>query len=196
MWKKAFVLLLSLNLLIVVALGLWLGTLPTKVASISPLPTSQGAPIQLSIGQDAINTYLSYALTEQADVKKVLSYAKIGFQNQWDLQLGIKLINRIVPCDVEISPSIHNGNLWLQVTSATIGDIPIPPSALFLIFKHLPWPHWIGVDATQHILQINFTERPQHPYGVSVLNYSAQAKRLTLQVTIAPQAFNKASSSH
>ena len=196
MWKRAFIVLLSFNLLLVVGFTAWWGTLPR--AGSTGLPVTPGAAgstqlatVKVAIGDQAINSYLQYALSEQQDVKKVLSYAKVGFGNQWDVQLGIKLTDRVVPFNLNFQPQIQGGNLWLQVQSASMGQIPIPVAALIFVFRHLPWPTWIAVNANTSTLELNFTQRPQNPYGVAVESYSSTEKLLTLNISIQPKTLMK-----
>ncbi|MBX5435728.1 MAG: DUF2140 family protein [Alicyclobacillaceae bacterium] len=193
MWKKAFLTLLSLNLLVVVLVALWIGLLPKESP---PLPagtsssSGKSATVQLSVGPDAINTYLDYAVSQQADLKRVLSYAHVRFNRSWDVQVGVKMADKIVPCDVVFQPDIHQGNLSLGVESATIGDIPVPTGLLMIVFRHVPWPQWIVVDAEHGQLDLKFTERPQHPYGVRVLGYSPITRQLTMAVSIQPKSLS------
>ncbi|MCL6452001.1 MAG: DUF2140 family protein [Alicyclobacillus sp.] len=192
MWKKAFVVLLSLNLFVVVGGALWWGTLP-KASSVQPpqaavMSNDKPATIQLSVGQDAINSYLEYALSEQADVSQVVSYANVQFADTWTVQIGLKLKDRVIPCNIVFTPTVANGNLILHVESATTGDLPVPLGALFFVMSHLPWPAWIAVDGANHDLHLNFTERPQQPYGVRILGYSAATREVSLQVSILPKS--------
>jgi uncharacterized protein YpmS len=190
-WKKAFVALLSVNLLVIVSLTLWWGSLPkaskvqTQVENASD--PGKSANLQLAVGEDAINAYLEYAVGEQQDLKNVLSYATVKFDSTWEIQFGIKLSDRVVPSDIVVQPLIENGNLSLKFKSATMGALPVPTSGLFFILKHLPWPNWITVDATQEVLHLNFTDRPQHPYGIQILDYSTDTKLLTLRISILPK---------
>lgn len=199
MWRKAFLVLLSLNLCVVVAGTLWWQTLPKAAQVQTPsqavATNTKPATIQLSVGQDAINSYLEYALSEEQDVQKVLSYASIQFGKQWDVQAGLKLKGRVVPCDIVITPEVDNGNLILHVERATMGEIPAPLGALFFVMQHLPWPNWIAVDGVQHDLHINFTERPQQPYGIRILGYSPTKKTITLQISILPKSIFQAQTS-
>ncbi|MCL6445398.1 MAG: DUF2140 family protein [Alicyclobacillus sp.] len=191
MWKKAFVTLLSLNLMLLVGITLWFGSLPRPSAPPRqdvPSDSGKAANVQLAIGPSAINTYLEYALADEPDVSRVLSFARVHFGQHWDVQVGLKLYGKVVPCDVEFAPSIQAGNLQLHVLSATVGQIPMPTSLLMLIFRHVPWPNWIAVDVKQQNLNLNFTERAQHPYGIHVVGYSSTTKRLTLNVSILPKA--------
>lgn len=192
MWKRAFVILVSINLLVFAVGVAWLTSFPRASESPqppAPIAVSPGsANVQLSIGQDAINTYLQYALSEQLDVQRVLSYAEVDFSNVWDCDLGIKLADRVVPFQLEFTPIIQNGNLDLQVTSASMGDLPIPVSLLFLVLRHLAWPNWIQLDPNGHLIDLNFTDRPQRPYGIHIDSYSPQTELLTLTVTIVPKA--------
>jgi uncharacterized protein YpmS len=192
MWKKAFIVLLSLNLFVVVGGALWWGTLPKAYQVKTPVQaiTNQDKPatIQLSIGQDAVNTYLEYALSEQQDVQRVLAYGSVQFSNTWQVQLGLKLRDRVIPCNIVFAPTVSNGNLVLHVQSATMGEIPAPLGALFFVLRHLPWPQWITVDGEKHDLHVNFTDRPQKPYGIKVLSYSPTTQQVTLQVSIVPKS--------
>lgn len=197
MWKKAFAVLLSLNLLIIAGVAIWFVSLPKAGSSTIPPKVAAGekqASFQVSIGDKAINTYLEYALSQQADLKGVLSYASVHFNNQWNVQLGAELEGHVVPFDAVFTPQIVGGNLHLHMESAQFGGLPVPTSALFLVLQHLPWPNWIHTDGTNQTLDVNLTERPQHPYGVKILNYSDKTKLLTLLVSIEPKsAFPKGS---
>jgi|GEM_PF-2188970 len=200
MWKKAFVILLSFDLLIAIGAAVWWSTLPVASSANNGTFTKSAqiqnpAKVQLSIGQDAVNSYLTYALSEQKDVQNVLSYAKVGFNQNWNVQLGVKLADKVVAFDVTLVPTVLNGNLQLHVTQADFGQVPIPVSALFLVFRHLPWPQWIAVDAATSNINLNFRQRPQNPYGVQVLQYDEQTKLLTLQITIAPKSLANATKS-
>lgn len=191
MWKKAFIALLTLNLLIVAGGAIWFVSLPSASSQKVPANIAAGekpATVQLSIGDQAVNTYLEYALSEESDLKGVLSYATVHFNQQWNVQLGAKLADHVVPFDATFTPHIVGGNLQLHMDSASLGDIPVPTSALFLAFQHLPWPNWIHTDGNNQTLDINFTERPQHPYGIKVLGYSQQTKLLTLLISIVPKS--------
>lgn len=190
MWKKAFVLLLSLDLLVFVIIGVWFATLPKpKSGNVPQAPSSERlARIQLSMGQDAINTYLAVAVSQQPDLKKVLSYATVQFGTRWKLQFGLRAQNRVVPADLVIAPKISGGNLDLQIEHATLGHVPIPLSLLMLTLRHASWPNWIAIDTANHMLNLNFSERPKSPYGVEVLGYSPQTQQLSMRLLIAPKA--------
>ena len=194
MWKRAFIVLLSLNILVFVLGILWLNSFPR--ASTTPPTAVAGtqdktANVQIAIGQDAINTYLEYALSEQTDVKQFLSYARVQFGSNWDANVGIILADRVVPFTMEFTPTVVSGNLDLQVKSASIGDIPVPVSLLFLVLKRAPWPYWITPDAESSTIDVNFTQRTPHPYGIQILNYSPQTDLLTLNVSIVPKTVLK-----
>jgi uncharacterized protein YpmS len=189
-WKKAFVILLCCNLLIFTVSIAWLTALPKasqSPASPAPSSVSPAANIQVGIGQDAINTYLQYALTEQADVQRFLSSATIHFSNTWDFQAGIKLMDRVVPFQLQFQPIVNNGNVDLKVVNASMGDIPIPPSLLFLLMRRVAWPSWIQLNDEQKMIDVNFTDRPKQPYGVHIVSYNPDTQLLTLIITIIPK---------
>jgi uncharacterized protein YpmS len=192
MWKKAFVALLSLNLLILVGFTLWWGSLP-KAAGVEEKVNqlagqTKPATVQLAVGEDAVNSYLEYAVSEQKDVQRVLAYARVHFDTNWEVQVGLKLADRVVPCDIIMAPKTSGGNLTLQVLQANMGDLPVPTSALFFVFQHLPWPSWITVDSEQNELNLLFTNRPQQPYGIQIVGYSTATKLVTLRITIVPKS--------
>ncbi len=191
MWKKAFVLIISIDLLIAVAAAVWFATLPPAARATPPkssAPSSQQAQIELTMGAPAINTYLAYALAKQPEVTKAVSYVRVNFSNQWVVNFGLRLGSRSVPVQLSIAPHIQGGNLGMQIQSATLGGIPVPPALLVLTLAHAPWPNWIAVNTSTNTLQINFTERPANPYGLRVLGYSPQTKQLSVQVLITPQS--------
>lgn len=190
MWKRAFIVLLSINLVLLVFGLVLLNSFPHG----APVPKSQisaqGKPanVQLAIGEEAINTYLEYALTEQPDIKQIFSYARVGFDSSWGCDVGIRLSDRIVPFHLTLQPFVSSGNLDLRIVNASIGDIPIPTSMLLLVLKHAPWPSWISLDIPNEAIDVNFTKRPPHPYGVKILDYSQQTKLLTMVVSIVPKS--------
>lgn len=192
-WKRAFIILLSLNILVFAGGLILLDTFPaansTRAKNLEVQQTpANAASIQLDIGQDAINSYIGYALTQEADVHQVLDYAHIQFTSTWNCELGIKLLGKVVPFHLVLIPKAVNGNLDLQVKSAAMGQVPVPDSLLFLMLKHLPWPNWISLDANQHTLDLNFSARPQKPFGVKILGYSAKTQQVSLIVTMQPKA--------
>ncbi|MCL6637921.1 MAG: YpmS family protein [Alicyclobacillus sp.] len=189
-WKKAFLLLFSFNLAVIAGIGLWFDSLPrrTQQMPVSPAaPAGQTAAVNLTVDQDAVNTYLTYALSEQPDLAKVLAYARVQMDTQWQVNLGLQLSDRVVPADVVMIPEVVGGNLRLHMESAEIGSLPVPVDGLFLALKHLPWPAWIDVDSSHSDLVLNVTQRPANPYGVSVLDYDPGKRALTLRVTLQPK---------
>lgn len=195
-WKRGFIVLLSLNILVFASGLIAFNRLPSANSkpanqmanAVAPGTTpTQAASVQLSIGQDAINTYLDYALSQQSDVHKVMSYARIQFSDDWTCDIGVKLLNKIVPFHIVFHPVVIDGNLDLQVKSASMGEVPVPTALLFLLLKHLPWPNWIGQNPAHHTIELNFTQRPQKPYGVRILSYSPKSQLLSLQVSILPK---------
>lgn len=193
-WRKLFVVLLSLNLMLFVLVALWFGSLP-KADSVVRTPTipTTDANVELTIGQQAVNSYLTYALEEQKDVNKVLRYITVGFTNNWNFRLGVNVADRVIPCDVVLTPTVHDGNLWLPVVSASIGGITVPKSLLFYLFSHAPWPSWIVVDSQAEQIDVNLTERPQSkksPYHIRAIGYSAVTRSLTFLVSISPKQLN------
>jgi uncharacterized protein YpmS len=190
MWKRAFIVLLSINLVIAVFAIAWLNTFPKSatVPKANTDLTEKAANVQLAIGEDAINTYLEYALAEQPDVKQIFSYARVGLSNTWDCDVGIKLTDRVVPFHLTLSPNVQAGNVALQIDSAAIGGIPVPTSLLMLVLKHAPWPYWISLDLDHQAIDVDFTKRTPHPYGVKILGYSPTTKLLTLMISIVPKS--------
>ncbi|WAH36577.1 DUF2140 family protein [Alicyclobacillus dauci] len=192
-WKRGFIILLSLNILVFAGGLILLDTFPAANSPRVKQIEQQQAPgqttsVQLVLGQDAINTYMDYALSQQADVHKVLDYAHIQFASTWNCDLGVKLMDKVVPFHLVLVPTVVGGNLYLQVKSAAMGQVPVPNSLLFLMLKHLPWPDWIGLDVPHQTLQLNLTKRPQNPYGVRIIGYSAQTQQLSLEITMVPKA--------
>ena len=188
MWKKLFVILLSLNLLAFVSVALWFELLPTpKQVSRTPSPLpANAANIELVVGQEAVNTYLSYALTEQKDVQKILSYASVTFQNQWNIRFGLKVADKVVPCDIELTPVIHQGNLWFPIDGATLGGFAVPKSLLFMLFEHVTWPSWIVIDPFAEEIRVNLTSRPSGQYRIRAMGYSNETRRITFEVSMMP----------
>lgn len=192
-WKRGFIILLALNVLVfaggLIALDAYPSASSTGANTNAPQqPTSnETASVQISIGQNAINTYLDYALSQLGDVHNIMNYARVQFSDNWSCDIGVKLLNRVVPFHIVFVPTVVNGDLHLQVQSAVMGQVPVPDSLLFLVLKHLPWPNWIALDPTHHTIQLNFTQRPQNPYGVSILGYSAKSQLLNLKVTMVPK---------
>lgn len=195
MWRKAFVALLSINVLIVVSIMIWLGSLPDRaqkaILSNPPVSGSGQATVQLLVGDAAVNTYLQYAVDEQQELSRVLSYMRVAFGDDWDVQVGVKLADKVIPCDIHFLPIVENGDLHMKIVSATMGAIHVPVGLLAMAFTRLPWPNWITVDSRTAQLNINFTARPQHPYGVQVSDYSPQSHLLTLLVSIAPKSLTR-----
>lgn len=192
MWKKAFVVLISLDLLIAVAGVVWFRSLP-RAANLPPPRAStqnqqQLAQIELSMGAQAINTYLEYGLAKQKDLSQVVTYANVGFGNHWTVRFGLRLGNRVLPVTIVITPHIQSGNLGLQMISAQLGGLPVPPALLMMTFRQVPWPNWIFVSTATDTLQLNFTKRSPSPYGLRILSYSSNTKQLSMRVLIAPKS--------
>jgi uncharacterized protein YpmS len=189
MWKRAFIVLLSINLVICVFFVAWLNTFP-RAATVPKADAGlmgKAANVQLSVGEDAINTYLQYALSEQPDVKQIFSYARVGFSDTWDCDVGIKLTDRVVPFHLTLAPHVQSGNVELQIENAAIGGIPVPTSLLMLVLKHAPWPNWIALDLQNQAIDVNFTKRTPHPYGVKILRYAPDTRLLTMMISIVPK---------
>lgn len=189
-WKRAFVVLLCANLLFFTVAVAWLTSLPKAESNSSQTTASVKTPaaaVQIGIGQDAINTYLQYALTEQKDVQRFLASATVQFSNTWDFAAGIKLMDRVVPFQLQFDPIVNKGNVDLKVVDASIGDLPVPPSFLFLVLRRVAWPTWIQLNAPEKTIDVNFTSRPQTPYGIRIISYNSVSQMLYLIVTIIPK---------
>lgn len=193
-WKRAFVVLLTLNVLVGVLALAWITSFPTATSpQVSALPQHLSTPsneavMQVAIGDEAINSFLNYDLPRQHDLKRVLASARVSFAEDWNCRLDIKLLDRQVPFVMTFSPAVHRGNLDLHLLRSSMGGVPLPDFMLFLVFRHLPWPGWIILNSKQHTLDVNFTNRPPRPYSIRVLSYSAKTKQLTLAVGIEPSA--------
>lgn len=193
-WKRGFIILLTLNLLLLVGgLIVW-NTFPLTSHSSSPAPIQNEkgqqneASIQLVIGQDAINTYLTYAVSHEADLHKIIGRAHIEFASTWNGDVDVIVLGRTIPFHLVMVPVVVSGNLYLQIKQASMGVIPIPDSLLFPLMQRVQWPNWIRVDATHRVLQLNLTQRPQNPFGIRVVQYSDLTQQLTMQLTMSPNA--------
>ncbi|GMA57883.1 hypothetical protein GCM10025858_23860 [Alicyclobacillus sacchari] len=190
-WKRAFIVLLSINLLIVVAALIVWNTLPTKSQTwngTAPKGIGQQLTVEVQIGQDAINAYLSYAIAHDEEVGKILGSADVQFDRNWNCDFGIRLLGRIVPFHLVLTPEVTSGNLVLHVDSASMSFFPIPNSILFSVLERAHTPDWVETNPNQDDVGIDFSKRPQRPFGIRVLNYSDTTKKLALQLTISPQA--------
>ncbi|GLG01326.1 hypothetical protein Alches_13650 [Alicyclobacillus hesperidum subsp. aegles] len=190
-WKRAFIILLSINLLIVVAALIVWNTFPTKNQSTGgapPLVASQQPAVEVQIGQEAINAYLSYAIAHDEEVGKILGSANVQFDHDWNCDFGIRLLGKIVPFHLVLTPKVTAGNLVLHVDSASMSFFPIPNSILFSVLERAHTPNWVEMNAGQDDVEIDFSKRPQRPFGIRMLNYSEATKKLALQLTISPQA--------
>ncbi|MBX6353116.1 MAG: DUF2140 family protein [Thermoflavifilum sp.] len=192
LWKRAFLALLCLDLLVITGGLFMLGRMPHLGRETPPAATATGEPanVQISIGDQAINAYLDYTLSQQADVSKVLASARVSFDSDWRLELGLKMADRVVPVTFVLTPEVQSGDLLLHVKSADLGDVPVPVGLVFLLLSHLSWPAWISVDGQQDTLVLAFTKRPANPYGVRADGYSPDTKLLTLTVSIYPKALS------
>lgn len=190
-WKRAFIVLFSVNLLIVAGgVALW-ESFPRVNSSQSPPATGQGsaaheASIQVDIGQDAVNTYLQYAIVDDPELAHVLDTAHVTFATQWSCSMGVKILGEVVPIDLVLNPIIQGGNLDMQVVSANIGVLPVPNGLLFSVLGHVKFPSWIQADGSQSQLRLNFSQRPARPFGVQILGYSPVSQTLALQLTLSP----------
>jgi uncharacterized protein YpmS len=194
LWKRAFLILLCLNLFMVAGAVSLISRFPRIGTPAAPQQTVSGEPanVQISIGDQAINAYLDYTLSQQPDLSQVLADAKVHFDSDWRLQLGVKLADRVVPVTFVLTPEVRQGDLLLHVNSADLGDVPVPVGLVFLLLNHLPWPAWIQVDTDHQTLILAFTKRPANPYGVRADAYSPDTKLLTLTVSILPKTLSKA----
>ncbi|MDQ0190748.1 DUF2140 family protein [Alicyclobacillus cycloheptanicus] len=190
MWKKLFVLLLSFDLLVIVAgaVGFAVLSQPHKQPSPPAQSVGQEAEIPLTIGQDAINTYLAYAVSESSELRKTVSYATVQLGTEWNLQFGFLVGGRVLPVSILVTPTIHSGNLDLRVQQAHMGGLPIPPAVLVSVLQHAPLPAWIVADRDTNTIDLNVTARPKSPYGVRFVSYDATTKQLSVILLVAPKA--------
>ncbi|RIV24269.1 DUF2140 family protein [Alicyclobacillaceae bacterium I2511] len=192
-WKKSFVTLLSLNILVFVMAVLFWGSLPKKQQVQQQVQqgsaSHQTATVQLAVGDAALNTFMEYALSGQKDLNPVLSYMRLTFSNQWQLQVGLNIASRVLPLEFVLIPQVQpTGNLALNVVSANMDGISAPVDVVFFIFEHLSLPTWIRINAPSHIIDLNFTNRPQQPYGIHIVSYNPTTHLLTLRISMVPKS--------
>ncbi|MFX4301386.1 DUF2140 family protein [Alicyclobacillus tolerans] len=195
-WKRAFVVLLSINLLAAIGLLVWVTSFPKPSASTVPLqsiPSGTPANIQMSIGDEAINAYLAYDLPRQKDLNRFLQSAKVNFSNNWKAQLDILFLGRVIPFDMTFLPVVENGNLNLQLEQSSMGGVGLPNRLLFLFFERMPWPNWIQLQSQNDMIQVNLSERPQSPFRIRALAYNPRTRLLTLEISIFPALTSKIS---
>ncbi|MCL6634079.1 MAG: YpmS family protein [Alicyclobacillus herbarius] len=80
MWKKAFILLLGLHLAMVVAAVGWYLSLPTW-NSVPVMSNSPAASVRMDLDDQALNAFLQAEISQQPDVRRLLSYARVDFQD-------------------------------------------------------------------------------------------------------------------
>ncbi|WP_067621189.1 DUF2140 family protein [Alicyclobacillus acidiphilus] len=197
-WKRAFIILFGINLLICAAGLIAWNALPNHAPSqtVSPAKTPAGAPsVDVVIGQDAVNAYLAYAIQQEADLRQIVEGAHVQFATNWDCDFYIDVLGKAMPFHLTITPLIENGNMLLHVEKASMASIPIPNPILFSLLGRARWPNWIQTDAGHDNLDINFTSRPQQPFGVRAVQYSPETQQLTMQITISPNTLMKSTNS-
>ncbi len=147
------------------------------------------ATVQLAVGDAALNTFMEYALSGQKDLNHVVSYVRLTFADQWQVKVGFNVASRILPFEFVIDPQVQQGgNLSLHVISASMGQIGAPLGVVFFVFDHLSFPAWIRVNGQSHSLELNFSERPQQPYGIHIISYQPTTRLLTLRISMVPKS--------
>lgn len=198
-WKRAFIVLFGLNLLVgALFLIIW-NTFPnaSQPPAQTPPSAAKNAPsVEVVIGQDAVNAYLAYALQHEADVSQIVSAAHVEFASDWDCDFSVNVLGKAIPFHLVITPIIENGNMLLHVRQASMGVVPIPNPFLFSVLSRARFPSWISPDASHDNLQINFAKRQQGSFGVRAVSYSAKAQELTMKLMISPSDLIKSPASH
>lgn len=196
MWKRLFIVLAALDLLVVITgLIVWNG-LPRSGSVPAPaVSVPANAPtVQVDIGADAINAYLAYAIAHDPEVSRVLASGSVQFGNTWVCDFAVKVLDHALPMQFVVTPMVQNGNLILHVDSAQMSFIPLPRAMVFSVLERAPLPNWIQVMSATQDIALNFTERPARPFAVRVVQYSPTEQKLSLDLAIPPQTLTQRTS--
>ncbi|MDQ0191186.1 DUF2140 family protein [Alicyclobacillus cycloheptanicus] len=187
MWKRVFVVLFSLHLILLAGVLVWFFSLPkagTKAVQALASSNASGEPstaVEIQIDQNAANLFLAQALANQPELSNILSSANVSFGDTWTTDLNIKVDQQVVPFTLTCLPTITNGNLDLQIVHASIGGTTMTDTFVNIL-QLLHLPSWITFDPAAETIHIDFADLPGDKVKVHLERYSAARHTLTAQV--------------
>lgn len=187
-WRSAFLVLLTVNILAIIAFFL----LITTPAEKHSLADSNAAPKALSGNSVIVNVTKedfegianTYIQQEMADQPIPLSLA---VDDDVSLSTELEIFSVALPILLRFEPSVQeDGNLLLQQKSVEVGMLDIPPeSALKLLRDSVELPDFMEVEPSEESVLLKLTDIPlDGGIAVRATSFNLEEDDIRLRVTI------------
>jgi uncharacterized protein YpmS len=156
-WKRAFLVLLAADLLVVLLLFVFLtGFFAPK----TPLPKAEKGSSPAIFTVQANKKQLETLINEsiQANSTKKLNY-RVSIGNQVELKGSYRLLFTAIPFSLSFSPQVSGGDVILRETSVKIGSVRLPDRAVLGFLKSgTNFPKWVLIQPQQRQVYLNLTK--------------------------------------
>ncbi|UJF25600.1 YpmS family protein [Planococcus sp. 107-1] len=187
-WRSAFLVLLTVNILAILALFLLITT-PAEKHSLADSSAAQnnlaGNSVIINVTKDDFegiaNTYIQQAMADQP-IPLALSV-----DDDVSLSTELEVFSITLPILLRFEPFVQeDGNLLLQQKSVEVGMLDIPPeSALKLLRDSVELPDFMEVEPSEESVLLKLTEIPlDGGIAVRATSFNLEEDDIRLRVTI------------
>lgn len=186
-WRAAFLMLLTLNIVAIIAFFLLITTPAEKhsLANADAAKALSGNSVVVNVTkadfEGIANTYIQEAMADQP-IPLALSV-----DDDVSLSTELEVFSITLPILLRFEPAVQaDGNLLLQQKSVEVGMLDIPPeSALKLLRDSVELPKFMEVDPSEESVLLKLTEIPlDDGIAVRATSFNLEEDDIRLRVTI------------
>ena len=186
-WRSAFLVLLTVNILAIIAFFLLITTPAEKhsLANADAAKAISGNSVVVNVTKDDFegiaNTYIQEAMADQPIP------LSLSVDDDVSLSTELEVFSVTLPILLSFEPAVQeDGNLLLEQKSVEVGMLDIPPeSALKLLRDSVELPEFMEVEPSEESVLLKLTEIPLDD-GISVraTSFNLEEDDIRLRVTI------------
>ncbi len=194
-WKKLFISLLILNLVIVLSLVILLN-IPAKETKVIPKPTINDdltSVLSVESNKDNLNELINAYLTETLEDTKY-KY-DVYLDDVVHLKGELPIFSASIPLYIQLEPTAQaNGDVILKQKSISLGLLELPNEKILeYMEKYLPLPEWVTIDAKKEDIYVKVTEMElDSDFGVEVRDFDLEEDKIRLDFIVPHNIFKKA----
>lgn len=194
-WKKLFISLLILNLVIILSL-IVLVNIPAKETKIVPAPTINddlSSVLSVESNKDNINELINAYLTEALQDTKY-KY-DVYLDDVVHLKGDLPVFSASIPLYIQLEPIVQsNGDIILKQKSISLGLLELPNEKILeYMEKYLPLPEWVEIDAKNEDIYVKVTEIDlENGFVIKVQDFDLPKDKIKLDFIVPHSIFKKA----
>lgn len=186
-WKKYFLILLSINLIVVIFISLfilWPAPSPEK-REVEELDKDQYSEFIIRTTKanlnELVNAYLEQLLQ---DTKH---HYQISLEDDVHLQGELPVFSATVPLSIHLEPLVQDdGNIILKQKSISVGLLELPNKQIMKYMKRfLPVPEWVDIDPNKEEIYVAVTDMEMKSnFQVQVDHFDLEANHIAMKIKV------------